>query len=126
MTRTIIESSNSRSTAADIPKPPAAQNAPLLLKRPGLDHYGFDPRRAVALRLMHADKTRNFIVGPMPVRIFLDDFFPNKPSRRMPHSRKAFMIVPKDGSEEELIYKPLVCAAEKCHASGIANISLDP
>ena len=46
----------------------------------------------------YADEAQKTLLGPMPVRNFLDEFFPATRRMRMPDARSAFNDVPRDPS----------------------------
>ncbi|KAL5522458.1 hypothetical protein ACEPAG_8474 [Sanghuangporus baumii] len=59
----------------------------------------------------HARSGRNVIIGPMPVKAFLDEFLPPAPvGEPMPEPVRAFAKVPRRSKNEKAIYDPLIDA----------------
>ncbi|KAL5480749.1 hypothetical protein ACEPAI_9689 [Sanghuangporus weigelae] len=59
----------------------------------------------------HARSGRNVIIGPMPVKAFLDEFLPPAPvGEPMPEPVRAFAKVPRKPKNEKAIYDPLIDA----------------
>ncbi|OCB91436.1 hypothetical protein A7U60_g1314 [Sanghuangporus baumii] len=62
----------------------------------------------------YAREGRKMIIGPMPVRSFLDEFLPPAPShKRIPKTAGAFNKVPLRPKDEREIYKVLIAAIDK-------------
>ncbi|KAL5480753.1 hypothetical protein ACEPAI_9693 [Sanghuangporus weigelae] len=74
------------------------------------------PIQAAEINDIHryAREGRKVIIGPMPVRSFLDEFLPSAPGhKRMPKSAGAFNNVPLRPKDEREIYRVLIAAIDK-------------
>lgn len=76
--------------------------------------FGFYKRNASALNQQYAHEGSRFFLGPMPVRDFLDIFFPEVSLTGMPSSENAFKEILQSGPEKD-IYEPLVRGFVSCH-----------
>lgn len=76
--------------------------------------FGSHKRKAEALNYKYAEEGSKFFLGPMPVRDFLDAFFPKVSLKEMPSSKGAFEKVPCSGDEKD-IYESLARVVVSCH-----------
>lgn len=83
--------------------------------------FEFHNRKAEALNHKYAEEGSKFFLGPMPVRDFLDAFFPKVSLKGMPSSNGAFKEVPSSGPEKD-IYEPLVRGFVSCLVCGEAHV----
>ena len=108
------------------PPPPqkCVYNVPLALDQP------LQPLRAKNRNIEFVDGAREHIVGPMPVRDFLDEFLhlDDEPSRSgLLSSWLAFRSVPTQADTPSGIYEPLVSAFCSFLALRACSVlSLDP
>lgn len=101
---------------------PGTLNAPIALTENSSQVYGHAPKDFASRYKRFAQEGRKYILGPMPVRDFLDTFcyieFPSDYSmENMPTTKGAFATVPRAGDTESVIYDPLVHLHRmfKCH-----------
>ncbi|RPD54657.1 hypothetical protein L226DRAFT_90085 [Lentinus tigrinus ALCF2SS1-7] len=87
-------------------------NVPMALSGSSHRTLGLEPDRAMARNLQHLSATRQCILGPMPVQLFLDSFLhvPSTADRSGPPQSGAFTSLPYHAGNAAGIIKPLLAA----------------
>ena len=74
---------------------------------------GLEPHHAKSRNLHNVDNSKRYILGPMPIRLFLQDFLPLDgavDTKLLVSARKAFDAVPQRAATVAEILEPLVCS----------------
>lgn len=91
---------------------PGTLNTPIALTENSSQVYGLGLKDWKSRYRRLANEGRTFILGPMPIRAFLDtfcDYWPKEITiEDMPSANDAFKDVPRAGGVESDIYAPLV------------------
>ena len=91
-------------------------DAPLALDSSLSRTHGLDPEFGMARNVKHVIESMEYILGPMPVQAFFEQYVPDDSSctgertRRLA-SRNAFKSVPSRGATAAEIYTPLVSSS---------------
>ncbi|KAJ2986495.1 hypothetical protein NUW54_g9745 [Trametes sanguinea] len=104
-------------------------DVPMALDSHLLRTRGLEPDDASLRMRGHLHETANYVVGPMPVQNFIDDFTPPPPlslakRKRILSSRAAFTGVPSSCATAAEIFEPMIAALNrstkhKSRASGL-------
>ena len=100
--------SNNQTTRATNDKSKLPFHVPIARCDDKTQQFELDASDAADRYRQYAADAYRFMLGPMPVREFLNEFLPRYSKKRMPSSRDAFKGVPKESSHDKDIYEPLV------------------
>ena len=92
-------------------------NVPMALDHSLAHTCGLEPHHAKSRNLHMVDNSKSFILGPMPPRLFMQDFLPLDraiDSKVLLTARKAFDSVPERAHVVTEILEPLVCLIIFC------------
>ena len=97
-------------------------DAPLALDSSLSRTHGLDPEFGLARNVKHVIAYMEYILGPMPVQAFFDQYVPDESTEERTHrlaSRNAFKSVPLRGATAAEIYTPLVSSSLLSRTSGL-------